>query len=145
MSTNYEFKKITDVDVIQKAGDSSYVMVEDAGILKKMAAKNIGAVKTVNGAEPNENGDVQIEIPEAKEITVNGITPDENGNIEVQAGTQPDWNQNDDAAVDFVKHRTHYDVGEDVEIELLPATDIEFVSASLKSTSKIPDIRSFRR
>lgn len=103
MSTEYGFKKIGDVDLIEAVSDSANVIIEDAGTLKKMAAKSIGAVKTVNGA-----------------------APDEDGNVQIQAGVQPDWNQNDDAAVDFVKNRTHYDVGEDVEIELLPATDIEF-------------------
>lgn len=41
--------------------------------------------------------------------TVNGIEPDENGNVEIVAGTQPDWNQNDSTALDYVKNRTHWE------------------------------------
>lgn len=39
---------------------------------------------------------------------VNGIAPDESGNVEVQAGVQPDWNQNDETAADYVKNRPFY-------------------------------------
>ena len=62
MSTNYEFKKIGDVDVIESINDFAHVIIEDSGVLKKMAAKNIGAVKTVNGAAPDADGNVQIEV-----------------------------------------------------------------------------------
>lgn len=41
--------------------------------------------------------------------TVNGIEPDANGNVEIVAGTQPDWNQNDPDALDYVKNRTHWE------------------------------------
>lgn len=45
-----------------------------------------GAVKTVNGISPDENGNVEIEIPECDAVkTVNGKTPDKNGNVEVDA------------------------------------------------------------
>lgn len=37
--------------------------------------------------------------------SVNGATPDDNGNVVVQAGTQPDWNQNDSTASDYIKNR----------------------------------------
>lgn len=40
--------------------------------------------------------------------TVNGEAPDENGNVEVQAGVQSDWNQNDETAIDYVKNRPFY-------------------------------------
>lgn len=41
--------------------------------------------------------------------TVNGIEPDANGNVEIVAGTQPDLNQNDPTALDYVKNRTHWE------------------------------------
>lgn len=69
MSTNYEFKKISDVDVIETVNDSAHVIIEDAGILKKMAAKNIGAVKTVNGTEPDESGNVVVEVSSGGGVT----------------------------------------------------------------------------
>lgn len=50
-----------------------------------------GKIKTVNGKEPDEEGNVKIDIPKIPEIptdyvkTVNGIKPDENGNVKVDA------------------------------------------------------------
>ena len=40
--------------------------------------------------------------------TVNGTEPDENGNVEVTAGVQSDWDQNDETAQDYVKNRPFY-------------------------------------
>lgn len=48
--------------------------------------------------------------------SVNGKAPDENGNVEIVAGVQSDWSQNDPAALDYVKNRTHYETKEVVEI-----------------------------
>lgn len=46
-------------------------------------------VTSVNGM----TGDVEIVIPEQKDITVNGVAPDENGNIEVEVGGDvSSWN-----------------------------------------------------
>ena len=47
---------------------------------KKYLPKDIGTVKTVNGVEPNENGNIEIETVK----TVNGVRPDKNGNIEFE-------------------------------------------------------------
>lgn len=41
-------------------------------------------IQTVNGIEPDENGNILIEIPECNVQTVNGIAPDENGNVEIE-------------------------------------------------------------
>ena len=60
----------------------------------------------------------------AKITSVNGILPDENGNVVVQAGTQPDWNQNDETAPDYVKNRPFY-TGDAVLQDIVPATDVE--------------------
>lgn len=46
-------------------------------------------VQAVNGVEPDENGNVNIEISGGV-TTVNGVAPDENGNVEVQAGASPE-------------------------------------------------------
>lgn len=73
MSTNYEFKKIGDVDIIESINDFAHVIIEDSGVLKKMAAKHIGAVKTVNGSAPDADGNVQIEI-EAGASSWNDLT-----------------------------------------------------------------------
>lgn len=47
-----------------------------------------------------ESGDVK---------TVNGQAPDNYGDVKIQVGAQPDWNQNDNTQVDYVKNRTHYE------------------------------------
>lgn len=73
MSTEYRFKKISDVGVIETANESAHVIIEDAGILKRMAAKNIGAVKTVNGAAPDADGNVVVEV-EAGASSWNDLT-----------------------------------------------------------------------
>lgn len=58
--------------------------------------------------------------------TVNGIEPDENGNVEIVAGTQPDWNQNDPDALDYVKNRTHWE--ERSFAEILPECQPRYAS-----------------
>lgn len=42
MSNDYSFKKISDVDVIQSIDDSAHVLVENAGVLKRIAANRFG-------------------------------------------------------------------------------------------------------
>ena len=53
----------------------------------------------------------------SKVTTVNGASPDDNGNVEVQSGVQSDWNQNDETAIDYVKNRPFY-TGDVAEILL---------------------------
>lgn len=60
----YEFKKLSEVAVAESVADETNVLIEEDGIIKKTARKNIGNVKSVNGVEPDEAGDVVIEIPE---------------------------------------------------------------------------------
>ena len=50
----------------------------------------------------------------SKVTTVNGASPDDSGNVEVQSGVQSDWNQNDETAIDYVKNRPFY-TGDTVE------------------------------
>jgi hypothetical protein len=56
-------------------------------------------VKTVNGAKPDGNGNVQIEIAPTTD-SVNS-----------------DWNQNDPTKPDYVKNRTHWEEGNQTIIE----------------------------
>ena len=42
---------------------------------------------------------------------------------------QPDWNQNDDTQLDYIKNRTHYkEIIHQEKVDLLPATEIDFSS-----------------
>ena len=105
-------KKISELEKINALSASSNVIIEENGKAKRFNANNIGKVRTVNGIEPDANGNIDIEIPEIeipeinypvtsvngmtgdvviaipeqKEITVNGVYPDENGNIEIEIG-----------------------------------------------------------
>lgn len=58
-----EFTKLTEVEKIEEPVAEAAVIVEDEGSIKRTPMKNIGKVKTVNGAEPDEEGNVEIEIP----------------------------------------------------------------------------------
>ena len=52
-----------------------------------------GSVKTVNGAEPDENGNVEVPTAEGAVKFVNGIAPDETGNAQLLSttGLAIDW------------------------------------------------------
>lgn len=39
---------------------------------------------------------------------------------------QANWDQNDSTQLDYIKNRTHYDAGDFIEVELLPAEDLSF-------------------
>lgn len=84
------YKKITDVEQVEALNDGATVFVNDNGAMKQVGADKFGAVKTVNGVEPDENGNIVVEVPEIPEPV------------------QPDWNQNDPNAADYVKNRTHW-------------------------------------
>lgn len=56
-----------------------------------------GTVRTVNDTEPDENGNVSINIPADYVKTVNGTAPDKNGNVEI---TIPDSGGNVDFRTD---------------------------------------------
>ena len=54
-----------------------------------------------------------------KVASVNGATPDENGNVEVQSGVQSDWHMNNETSPAFVKNRPFY-TGEPSFAEIIP-------------------------
>lgn len=81
------YKKIIDVETVEALNDAATVFINDGGAMKQVGADKFGAVKTVNGIAPDENGDIAVKIPEP---------------------VQPDWNQNDPEAPDYVKNRTHW-------------------------------------
>ncbi len=70
--------------------------------------------------------------------TVNGQKPDENGNVEVVAGAQSDWNQNDPAANDYVKGRTHY---EDRRMLIPPLTATAYTHDTLGAMWVVEDVK----
>lgn len=80
-----------------------------------------GDVKSVNGVEPDANGNIEIGIPEMPEInypvtSVNGMT----GDVVIEVGSeqvQSNLSQNDPEAPDYVKGRTHYEENNQTVIE----------------------------
>lgn len=56
-------KNITELPVAESA-EGLNLIVNDNGVAKQIAADSVGKVKTVNGTEPDEHGNVEVEIPE---------------------------------------------------------------------------------
>lgn len=56
-------KNITDLPIAEST-EGLNLIVNDNGAAKQIAADKVGSVKSVNGATPDINGNVEIEIPE---------------------------------------------------------------------------------
>ena len=69
------------------------------------------AVKSVNNVLPDQNGNVQIEVQQSQQVP------------------QPDWNQNDRTAADFVKNRPFY-TGDPVETVIVEESTVTFTEGS---------------
>lgn len=83
MEHKVEFIPASELPVAE--GNEVEMLVVENGELKRKEADS--GVKTVNGIEPDENGDVEVS---SGVRTVNGIEPDDNGNVEVSSGNEPD-------------------------------------------------------
>lgn len=58
------YKKIVDVEQVETLNDAATVFINDDGTMKQVAADKLSAVKTVNGVEPDENGDIVVNTAE---------------------------------------------------------------------------------
>lgn len=56
------FKTYDELEISEGLTESSHVIIEENGDVKRFPANSIGKVKTVNGVEPDENGNVAIKI-----------------------------------------------------------------------------------
>ena len=65
-------------------------------------------------------------------LDVNGVLSVSGG-----GGAQPDWNQNDETAADYVKNRPFY-TGDPVETVLVEESTIEFVEQDGTYVAKFP-------
>ena len=117
-------KKISDLEMLEGLTSTSNVIVEEGGEAKLFPAANIGSVKTVNGIEPDENGNIEVEIPDVEIPEINYPVTSVNGQtgdvvIEVSSGSsvQADMAQNDPEQPDYVKNRTHWVEGSGATIE----------------------------
>ena len=83
MDTEHKFKKLADVDCVEETSENTNVLVEDDGEIKRTPKSSFGTVKSVNGVEPDETGNIPIDFPKCVVQTVNGVEPDETGNVEI--------------------------------------------------------------
>lgn len=81
---DYEFKKLSEVAVAESVTDETSVLIEEDGVIKKTARKNIGNVKSVNGVEPDDTGDVAFDYVKS----VNGVEVDTTGNVTIHTSSQ---------------------------------------------------------
>ena len=97
------------IEAIRKTTESIRDWAKGKFIASPVSAK-VGQALVVQGVDEKgvPTSWESKDFPESTVKTVNGMEPDENGNIEVQAGVQSDWNQNDPEAADYVKNRTHW-------------------------------------
>lgn len=59
-----KFKTYDELEISEALSDASHVIIEENGDVKRFPVNSIGKVKTVNGIEPDESGNVTVEIPE---------------------------------------------------------------------------------
>lgn len=78
-----EFTKLTEVDNVEEPVDGATVIIENAGAVKRTPMRNIGKVKTINGVEPDKDGNVEIEIEADTSIQPIIITIDESYNYSI--------------------------------------------------------------
>lgn len=90
------------------------------------------AVFTVNGQEPDENGNVEVEAGGIK--TVNGQEPDENGNVEVTVGVQSDMYETDPESMAFVRNNPLETV--ETEVPLVITWDGDLTGKETSSSSE---------
>ena len=80
-----KYTHLNEVNIDEAFSDSGFVLgVDENGEVKRVPKVTMGKVKSVNGNEPDENGNIEIPISSAGGVqTVNGEQPDENGNVKV--------------------------------------------------------------
>lgn len=116
-----KFKAYGELEISEALSDASHVIIEENGDVKRFPANSIGKVKTVNGVEPDESGNVAVEIP---------------------APVQPDLSQNDPEAPDYIKGKVFEAVALDLTFEFDSSEDNPNYLPELKwclVTDKITD------
>ncbi|MBQ7828340.1 MAG: hypothetical protein IJ386_08760 [Clostridia bacterium] len=95
-----EYIDLNNTEVLAEAGENAKLVVEEAGELKRIPASAVGQVKTVNGVEPDETGNVEIDIPEGFSGSWNDLT--EKPFYEI--GTSVKWDGNTEGLVNSTKY-----------------------------------------
>lgn len=77
----------------QIEAEYSDILAEWENRIAQMEFSGGGTVKSVNGVEPDQNGNVVLEIETGGVKTVNNIAPDGNGNVQIEVGSgASSWN-----------------------------------------------------
>lgn len=96
---------------------------------------DLGDVKSVNGARPDEAGNVSVDVGVK---TINGKTPDEYGNVKIETGggatVQADFGENDPTAAGYIRNRTHWMEKIGVEGEIIK-TSVSYLAAGSKTVA----------
>ena len=74
------YKKLSEAVFVEDAMDTATVLIEENDEIKRVPKSVMGKVKTVNGIEPDEAGDVVVGTVKS----VNNVEPGEDGNIELE-------------------------------------------------------------
>lgn len=89
-----ELRYISDVKIVEHMNENDTVLIEQNGAAKRIHADDLipsDLVKSVNGNQPDERGNVTVDIPEVNlsEVvkSVNGNAPDENGNVQIETSS----------------------------------------------------------
>lgn len=156
----YEFKDIATVDVAGSVSDAAHVLVEDGGVIKRLPKEEVGSgtVKSVNGTEPDENGNVELSVAaswddlenkpfyeEVKEI----VTFD--GDVELYHGegspdglTEPDYSYIGSKCILYINDTPYEGVIAEHRIVMVPYykfdCGIEILFDSLTPSSDIMDL-----
>lgn len=55
------YKKLNEVDIVESMSDSGFVLgVDENGVIKRVPKSTMSKIKTINGVEPDENGDIKV-------------------------------------------------------------------------------------
>ena len=58
---SYKKSRLNEVDIVESMSDSGFVLgVDENGNVKRVPKSAMSKIKTINGAEPDENGDIKI-------------------------------------------------------------------------------------
>ena len=77
---DFEFKKLSDVNIVETVNSGSHVLMEDGGEIVKVASNKIGTLKTINGMSPDANGNIDIEAGGRGSFIINGTINEEDMN-----------------------------------------------------------------
>lgn len=58
---SYKKRQLNEVDIVESMSDSGFVLgVDENGVIKRVPKSTMSKIKTINGAEPDENGDIKV-------------------------------------------------------------------------------------